>query len=307
MSVDTTVVKCPECNSRDLIYDDKRGERHCAECGMVIENRIIDQSAEWRDYTSDGVRTDRSRVGAPSSNLLHDKGLSTTIDWQNRDYSGSAISSKNRPQMYRMRKWQQRAKTTRYKDRNLITALNRIQYLCSKLDLPKSLAERASAIYRRALEANMIRGRSIDTTAAAAVFIANQQMQTARTVDDIAKEFKINPKEVGRTYRFMKRGLKIRTPPPSPLVYVSRFCSELHLNKKTENRIREIIELAEERELTYGKSPCGITAAAIYIAGYETEQVRTQREISDVTNVTEVTIRNRYKQLAQSLAIEFEV
>lgn len=307
VSVDTTVVKCPECYSRDLVYDETRGERHCRQCGMVLENQMIDPTAEWRDFNSDGARTDRSRVGAPSTILIHDKGLSTNIDWQNRDYSGASISSKNRSQMHRMRKWQVRAKSKSYKDRNLMTALARIQHICSKLGLPKTLAERSSAIYRRALDADMIRGRSIDTTAAAAVFIANQQMRTARTVDDISKELKINPKEVGRAYRFMKRKLMIRTPPPSPLVYVSRFCSELGLGKKTENRTREIIELAEERELTHGKSPCGITAAAIYVAGHETGQVRTQREISDVTNITEVTIRNRYKQLVKSLEIEFEV
>ena len=118
---------------------------------------------------------------------------------------------------------------------------------------------------------------------------------------------KANSKEVGRAYRVMKRKLRIRTPPPSPMTYVARFASELDLNMKTENATREIIRKAEGAELTHGKSPCGITAAAMYIAGYQTGQIRTQREISDVTNVTEVTIRNRYKGLLKDLEMDVDL
>ena len=273
---------------------------------MVLEESMIDPSAEWRTFNQDGGGPDRSRVGAPVSNLIHDKGLSTEIDWQNKDFAGSAISAKNRSQMYRMRKWQKRARTKGSKERNLSEALTKIQYICSKLNLPKTVAERSADIYRKALAEDLIRGRSIEITSAASVFIANQQMLTARTVEDLAIMLKVNPKEIGRTYRFLKRRLMIRTPPPSPLTYVSRFCSELGLNSDTENQVREIIRMAEEKELTYGKSPTGITAAALYIAGYQTNQIRTQREISEITNVTEVTIRNRYKGLLDSLDFEIE-
>ncbi len=307
MSVDTSVVKCPECNSRNLSYDENRGERHCNECGIVLEESMIDPSAEWRTFNQDGGTTNRSRVGAPVTNLIHDKGLSTDIDWQNKDFAGSTISSKNRSQMYRMRKWQKRARTKNSRDRNLAEALTRIQHICAKLNLPKTVAERSASIYRKALAEDMIRGRSIDVMAAAAIFIANQQMLTARTVDDVAEVIKANSKEVGRAYRVMKRKLRIRTPPPSPMTYVARFCSELGLNMETENTTRNIIRMAENAELTYGKSPCGITAAAMYIAGYQTGQIRTQREISEVTNVTEVTIRNRYKGLLTHLNMDVDL
>lgn len=307
MSVDTSVVKCDECMSRNLIYDVSRGERHCGDCGVVLEESIIDQSAEWRAFGADGPETDRSRVGAPSTNLIHDKGLSTNIDWQNRDFSGKTISSKNRAQMYRMRKWQQRSRVKGSKERNLQEALTKIQQVCSKLRLPKTVAERAADIYKRALDADLIRGRSIEITAGACVFIANQEMLTARTVDDIAVAMKANPKEVGRSYRGLKRKLMIRTPLTSPETYVSRFCSELELSKVTENKVREIIKLANEYDLVDGKSPSGITAAALYIAGHQTKQIRTQREISDVTNVTEVTIRNRYKQLVEYLDLDLNM
>ena len=307
MGVDTTIVKCSECNSRDLVYDENRGERHCEDCGLLLEEGIVDQSPEWREFNEGGDSTNRSRVGAPVTNLLHDKGLSTQIDWQNRDYAGAAINSKNRSQMYRMRKWQMRSRVKGSQERNLSVALVQIGLVCSKMGLPKTINERGADIYRQALKAGLVRGRSIEGTVAASLFIANQQLRTARTVDDFAKVTKLTPKEISRTYRDMKRKLSIKTPVPTPMVYVGRFVNKLGLNSDTERRTREIIKLAEERELTHGKSPSGIVAAALYIAGQQTGQIRTQREIAEVTNVTEVTIRNRYKQLANSLGIVLEI
>lgn len=307
MGVDTTVVKCPECSSRNLEYDENRGERHCKECGMVIEEDIVDQSPEWRDFNDSGQQTDRSRVGAPMTNLLHDKGLSSTIDWQNKDYAGTAIASKNRSQLYRMRKWQARSRTKGSKERNLQQALALIQQICSKMKLPKTVQERSADIYRKALAEDLVRGRSIDSMVCASIFIANQQMLTARTVDDIAKVARIGPKEIGRTYRDVKRKLMIRTPLPDPKIYVSRFCSELQLGPKVQRSALDIIRKAEAMEMTHGKSPCGVAAASIYIASQLSEQARTQREIAEITNVTEVTIRNRYKQLAKSLNIELDI
>jgi len=307
MGVDTTVVKCPECSSRNLEYDENRGERHCNDCGIVIEEDIVDQSPEWRDFNDSGQQTDRSRVGAPMTNLLHDKGLSSTIDWQNKDYAGTAIASKNRSQLYRMRKWQARSRTKGSKERNLQQALALIQQICSKMKLPKTVQERSADIYRKALAKDLVRGRSIDSMVCAAIFIANQQMMTARTVDDIAKVARIGPKEIGRTYRDVKRKLMIRTPLPDPKIYVNRFCSELQLGPKVQRRALDIIRKAEAMEMTHGKSPCGVAAASIYIASQLSEQSRTQREIAEITNVTEVTIRNRYKQLAKSLNIELDI
>lgn len=302
MSVDTTVVKCSECASRNLVYDDNRGERHCGDCGIVLEQDIIDESPEWRNFNQEGNQTDRSRVGAPATNLLHDKGLMTDIDWQDRDFSGALI--RNRSQLYRMRKWQRRSKIKGSRQKNLSVALTKIRLLCSKLNLSKTLQERAADIYKKALFADLVRGRSIDSMVCASIFIANQQLQTARTVDDIAKVARIGPKEIGRTYREVKRKLGIRTPLPTPTIYVDRFCNALALQTKIQRDAYDIIRRAEELEMNHGKSPSGIAAAAIYIASQVGGQPRTQREIAEVSNVTEVTIRNRYKQLAESLNIE---
>jgi transcription initiation factor TFIIB len=278
MDIDTSLVKCKECASRNLYYDQVRGERLCSDCGLLAEENIVDHNPEWRNFGGDSGGD-----------------------------SGAPLKSKTKNQMYRMRKWQQRSKTQNARERNLSIALNRMEMICSKLALPKSVNERAATIYRKALASDLVRGRSIDAVVAACIFIANQQMQTARTVDDIAGVTELGPKEIGRTYRDIKRRLMIKTPVPDPQIYIDRFCSELGMDSVAKTKATELVREADRLELTHGKSPSGIAAAAIYIAGQLTRQIRTQREIAEVTNVTEVTIRNRYKQLIRALGIELIV
>ncbi|WP_323173261.1 TFIIB-type zinc ribbon-containing protein [Natrialba sp. PRR66] len=58
-----------------------RGERICADCGLVLYKAEIEYGPEWRSFSNEEA-DGRSRVGAPVTELLHDKGLSTTIGWQ---------------------------------------------------------------------------------------------------------------------------------------------------------------------------------------------------------------------------------
>ncbi len=138
MTFDASLVKCPACNSRNLLLDDKQGERFCEDCGVLVENTMLDYGAEWTNYESGVVGgNDKSRVGLRTNIMYHDKGLSTDIDWTNRDYSGRPIKNKM-GQVYRMRMWQKRARAPSARDKNLTYALKIIQSKGSKLDVPQS-------------------------------------------------------------------------------------------------------------------------------------------------------------------------
>lgn len=301
--MDTSVVKCLECGSRNLILDEGKGERHCSDCGLILEHTMIDHGPEWVNHHGDGG-TDKSRVGMPVNALLHDKGLTTVMDWRNSDYSGAPIPTKSRAQYYRMRKWQMRSRQSGSRERALSQGYQVIQTTAHNLGLSKACAERAATIYKKSQEEGIIRGRSIAVCACACLYISNQMFQTGRTVDDIAKASRLSNKEIGRVYRSIKRGLRIRTPAPTPMVYIDRFCSMLDLPPSVQTRTKEIIAEADAMELIDGKSPCGIAAACIYIAASMEGFHRTQRDISEASNTTEVTIRNRYKEICNVLGYE---
>ncbi len=243
-------------------------------------------------------------MGFVLHNTIHDKGLTTIIDWNNKDYYGKAISVRTRAQLFRLRKWQRRIRISNATERNLAFALSELDRMASALGLPKSVRETAAVIYRKAIEKNLIRGRSIEAVVAAALYAACRQAGVPRTLDEIAQYSRVDRKEIGRTYRFIARELGLKLMPTSPADYVPRFCAALGLSGEVQRKAIEIIKKAEERELTSGRGPTGVAAAAIYIASILCGERRTQREVAEVAGVTEVTIRNRYKELAEKLGID---
>lgn len=296
------IMVCPECEGTHLVRDYNRGELVCEECGLVLDEHFIDPGPEWRAFDSDQGEK-RARTGAPMTYTIHDKGLSTEIGWKNKDSYGKSIPTRNRAQLYRLRKWQRRIRVSNATERNLAFALGELDRMASNMGLPRNVRETASMIYRKAVTKNLIRGRSIEGVVAASLYGACRQCNVPRTLDEIANASRVGRKEIGRTYRFMTRELKLKLMPTRPEDYISRFCSELKLSGDVQTRAMDILKDAAEKELTSGRGPTGVAAAAVYIASILSNQRRTQREVADVAGVTEVTIRNRYKELTERLEI----
>ena len=296
-------VKCPECDSRRLSHDGNRGELACVDCGLILEENELDTGGEWRSFGAE-QNDEKSRVGSPMSYTLYDKGLSTDIDWQNKDYSGRALPNATRSQYYRMRKWQQRSRIKDTNKRNLARALPEIKRICVALNLPRSAIEEASLVYRKALEKGLTRGRSIDDLVAASVHLVTNKRKLGRTLDEISYVSKVKRKPLTRAYKLIRRELKIRMDINRPQDFVPGFCSKLGLPVEVENKTMEILRAADDKEITNGKTPTGIAAAAIYIASNIMDRSRTQQEIARISDVTEVTIRNRYKELISVIGIK---
>ncbi|MHB1708216.1 MAG: transcription initiation factor IIB [Thermoplasmataceae archaeon] len=299
------ITKCPECGSTQLVRDYERGELVCNNCGIVIDDSYIDQGPEWRAFDSE-QNDSRARAGSPMTFTIHDKGLSTDISWKNKDSYGKSIPTRNRAQLYRLRKWQKRIKVSNAAERNLSQALQELERMASNLSIPNDVRETAAVIYRKAVKQNMIRGRSIEGVVAGSIYAACRITNVPRTLEEIASVTRVKKKEIGRTYRIMSRYLKLNIMPSKPDDYINRFCSRLKLSMDARKKATEILKLARDNDLTSGKGPTGVAAAAIYIASLMTGERRTQRAVAEVAGVTEVTIRNRYKELTEKLSISVE-
>lgn len=299
------VIKCPECGSTHFIIDYERGEMICQNCGFVLEDSYIDQGPEWRAFDSEQEEK-RARTGAPMTYLSHDKGLATEISWSNKDSYGKRIPHRNRAQIYRVRKWHQRIRVSNSAERNLSIALQELNNIASKMGLPKDIRETAAIIYRKAVEKNLIRGRSIESIVSASIYAACRQVNLPRTLDEVAKCAELSKKKIGRSYRHLTKELKLNLKPTYPTNYLVQFCNRLNLDKSVQEEAENIIRRASELGIISGKGPTGVAAAAIYIASTLKNQVRTQKEIADVAGVTEVTIRNRYKEISRLLNIDLD-
>ena len=151
-------------------------------------------------------------------------------------------------------------------------------------------------VYRQALDRDLVQGRSIEGVATSALYAACRKENIPRSLDEVADVSRVERVEIGRTYRYLADKLDLEMRPVDPRRYLPRFCSELDLDESVQQRAAAVLDEASEAGLLSGKSPTGLAGAAIYIASLDCNVKRTQKEIADVAQVTEVTIRNRYQE-----------
>ncbi len=297
---------CPECGNTNLVSDNARGEIICNVCGLVLSQKIIDSGPEWRAFSSEEANK-KARVGAPTTLTLHDKGLSTMIGWNNKDAFGKSISPKMKAEVYRLRKWHVRTRTNKSIDRNLAYAMNELDRFSSQLNLSRELKESAAHIYRKMAHKNLIRGRSIEAMLIASIYLSCRLNNIPKTLDDFIEFALVDKKKIARCYRLILNELKINIQVSSPINFIPRFCAELNLSGRTQNRAAELLKLARKYRITTGKAPTGLAGAALYVAAIQEGERRTQKEISLAAGVTEATIRNRYKEIVNHLRFDLNL
>lgn len=298
----TTSQVCPECKSTRIIFDHARGESVCQMCGFVLKESMIDFAQEWRAFDED-QRSKRVRTGAALTPTKHDQGITTEIGKGRGELF--KVSSKKRAQYYRLTKWHKRLIKSR--DRNLSFALSELQRLVSLLHLSKAVHEKVAKLYQQAINKGLVRGRSTESIIAALLYTTCREEGAPRTLDEISKASGITKKDIGKTYRYISRKLGIRILPAKAQDYVPRFGSLLNLSEKVQVNSVDILDRSSEKDVTSGKGPIGVAAAALYISAVLAGEKKTQREVADIIGVTEVTIRNRYKEMVETLGIKEEV
>ena len=292
--------QCPNCGG-SLTTDATRGETVCGDCGLVVEADEIDHGPEWRAFDS-AERDQKSRVGAPTTKMMHDEGLSTNIGWQDKDANGNALSSSQREKMQRLRTWNERFRTRDHSERNLKQALGEIDRMGSALGVPESARETASVVYRRALDEGLLPGRSIEGIATAALYAAIRQTNLPQTIDDMVLVSRVDEQEFTRAYRYINRELALEIGPPDPTDYLTKFTSQLDASDELVRRARDLLETGKAANVHSGKSPVGLAAASIYAAGLLVNEELTQETVSEATDVSTVTIRDRYRELLEAEA-----
>jgi transcription initiation factor TFIIB len=291
---------CPECMSGKLVTDPETGEVVCQECGAVIVERGVDTGPEWRKPEGAGEDSGLRRVGPPLSVTYGDMGLSTTFDWMSADFEGKKLTKEARERLRKLQRLHETIKTR--EERNVQQAASVLAIYVDKLNLPQPVAEQAMLIYRKALKAGLLKGRAIKVIVAGAVYAACRLSGLPRDLRDFERAYPlVKRKEVGHAYRLIVKTLNIKPPvPPDPSAYVPKIAAKLNIDERAVREALNIIEEAKKRggsEVTAGKDPVGVAAAALYMACQETMQNVMQKKIASVAGVTEVTVRNRVKML----------
>ncbi|MGB7637150.1 MAG: TFIIB-type zinc ribbon-containing protein [Nitrososphaeraceae archaeon] len=297
-----TALVCSICGSNQIITDTESGETICSKCGQVLLDKILETQPEPQNFPESYGSNNRSRTGMSTSLARHDMGLSTIIGRTDRDASGQKIDPLMRSTMERLKTWDMRTQTHTPTDRNLKQAFFQLGVLKDKLGLSDTVVEKTAYIYRKAQQRMLIRGRTISGILSAAICISCRELGTPRTLKDISVGSNVRLKEVARSYRLLCFELDLKIPIVDPMKCVSRVANKANLNEKTKRQAAEIMNNVIQREtLSAGKDPMGLAASVLYLASLNTGENITQANIADAAGVTEVTIRNRVKDLKKQL------
>ena len=300
---------CPECSST-LVDDMQNGEVICSGCGVVVEEQMADYGPEAKSSSLED-KMKLARATGQTTYSQHDLGITTEISISAKDFSGKSINSEVANQMHNLRKWQQRVRVSSPRERRLANVLTKIGEACQSLSLPKNVLETASMIYRNLDGQIDVKGKSVASISVATIYMACKQCDVVRSLEEICrgicapKDVKAKTKLAARYYRTMVMEMGTST---APVVTMDKYISKIANLTKTDVRVErlalEVAEKTKNNNLADGKAPNGIAAAYLYVASILLGQNVLQRDVSSIAGVTEVTIRNRCKEILTSYKLK---
>ncbi len=295
---------CPVCGNK-LVGDLEKGEQVCPSCGYVTY-APADQGPEWKAMDLE-EKNKRVRVGAPTTLSLHDMGLSTEISRTMRDSHGRYLDPAMRATVEKMRKWQSRTRTINSEERGLSNVLSKIGDLCDSLNLPDNVAETAAQVYRTSAKLKVAKSKSIMGMTAATVYLACRKCGVSRTLKEVARAAGMEKGSVARYFRLVLKDVeKDYVPPPSVEKYISKLINTAKIDPRVEHLALALSRKTNDSRISSGKAPAGLAAAYVYLSSVMVGEHLPQREVAEFAEVTEVTVRNRCREILDNFMIRQE-
>ncbi|CAD6514480.1 transcription initiation factor IIB [Candidatus Nitrosarchaeum limnium] len=293
---------CPECQA-SLVDDIQNGEIICSGCGVVVAEQMVDYGPETKSANLED-RMKLARATGQTTYSQHDLGITTEISISTKDFSGKTINHQVANQMHNLRKWQQRVRVSSPRERRLANVLSKLGETCDGLNLSKNVLETASMIYRNLDGHVEVKGKSVASITAATIYMACKQCDVVRSLEEICrgicapKDVKSKTKLAAKYYRTMVMEMgHVNAPVVTMDKYISKIANMTQTEVRVERLALEIAEKTKGSSIADGKAPNGIAAAYLYVASVLLGQNVLQRDVSSIAGVTEVTIRNRCKEI----------
>lgn len=311
--------ECSECGA-NLIQDHSKGEYICEKCGCVVMDQIEDLGRE-SNATDFEEKSKNARASGSTSLALHDFGLRTEIAYGSKDYAGKSIDYQMAETMNSIRKWHVRSRIVSPQERRLSNVLTKINETCAAMSLPKLLVETSAMLYRNFESSCEAKGKSIACMAAATIYLACKKCSVVRSLEEIVEatgvtdQDRSSAKLASKYYRMMVMEMGVFTEQAPATAasasqqsqtqavalaidhYISKLANMAKIDTKVERLAIDVAHKTDDHLLADGKAPNGLAAAYIYIASMLLGVNILQRDVSSLSGVTEVTIRNRCKDI----------
>jgi len=279
-----------------IIYDAETSQYICADNGIVISDRPIDQRPEWRMVPRDNGTKGGERSGGP-----------TTMS--NYYAIGTIIGGGGKGNLRDLRRVDREIKRpTKRRERNLASALNLMKGCIGSMNLNSSAAfklkEAAAEMIKMFLEKDVLKRRLKAPLVAIAIIEAANNLGINVKKSEVLDRCQVTHKDYWNAKKtLIKKGISLKKQIPGPGLYIDEMSYALGLKPWTSALARRIAGKAKELGLTSGKDPRGFAAASLYVASIILDDKRTQKEISESVDITEVMIRNRYRDIVNEMVI----
>jgi transcription initiation factor TFIIB len=278
---------CPECNG-NIIYLEERGDSVCIQCGLIAFEKEIDRAHMGRRAFTKQQKQKIEQIGSPISELVPNIGLCTYIDKYNIQNS----------ELHRAAK---RDSYLSWEDRNLVMATAELKRISHNLNLPAYIKKEGLKLYKRAFKANILRGRSIKSMIVACLYYTCKLQRIPRTFQEFQDESSQNQKKIKNCYKTLIQHFNLKTVQIDPISLLSRYITDLGLSTELEKFTTKILESYLKKKPLNGINPKGLCAGAIYVVCKLKNIKINQKTISNTINITEVTLRSRYKEIMEKL------
>jgi transcription initiation factor TFIIB len=292
IEMEITSNQCPECGGPTISILE-RGETVCKHCGLVVDERGLDINHSGIRAYSKHEKDKKERTGSPMSILMPDIGLSTVID----------RSKIKNPDLRRAAKWNTHLS---WEKRNMLMAITELKRIGGNLNFPERVKKSAVRLYKEVFKRQLLRGRSINGMVAACAYYACKDERVPVTLQEILDEASISDNIVKKCYKILIRELNLKISHIDPVSLIPRYCADLNLGIEVENEAVRILQNFIKKNMISGKDPKGLCAGAIYLVAKLRNVKVSQKDISKIIGVTEVTLRSRYKELLKNISFNFK-
>lgn len=284
---------CLECKSVNIVYTTNRGSFICHDCGSE-SREILDDSPEWNNY--DDKKVD-NRCAGPSNAFFPKSSLGTTIN----------IPGYSKVKM--LRNWGQ----VPYRERSLAEVLNDIDNKCKKYNITKAVIDNAKILYKNIRETKhdsginkgknvIIRGINRKQIIAACFYFGSVLQKIPRSTKEVADIFNLEIKQITKGCRkfleIMKDNFIVFDIKPSyGSDFVDRFGSKIKLSKDIIKLSKTISENTTKLDIASDHQATSIAAASILLAIVILKEDINKKSISEVFDISDVTITKTYKKI----------
>ena len=298
----TELIHQKNCKKKDVITDYHIGEIACSNWGSVLSEQVIETGSETNIETGNGQK-DKSRVGQKISLKMIDMGLSTIMESKDKDASGKNLSNENRRMFYRLRIWDRNSRSAN-SAKSFQKAFILLDGIAAKLALPESVTEHTAYIFRKIESKKILAGRSTADMIYVAAYITCRITNTPRTLQDIAEAGNVKKKNIQRAYRILVKELEIYPQTYNPIEFVTRIAKSANISEKTERHAFKILHIAEKNNISTSKNSMAMAAASISLASTINKERISQMQISKISGISTVTIRDMVKEIKKKIGGE---